>query len=85
MESSQKIQRPIYGLKLLLVTDGTKVRQFIITSLLSVAAKTNEEDQKHDMQTIQAKEIIFASATYYDKFLTEALLKSEPRCSSPKR
>ena len=73
--------------KLISVTDGIKVKQFNITTVLPIAAETNDADHKHDMETLQGKEpsTNLVTTTAYDNiYLTEVLLKSDPRYTSSK-
>lgn len=53
--------------------------------MLPIALETNHVDHKHDMKSLQPDEIKFATTiSYEDIFLTEVLLKTDPRYSSPK-
>lgn len=44
--------------KIISDTDGIKIKQFNITSVLPMPPKTNDLDTKHDMNKIEEKELI---------------------------
>ena len=66
--------------KIISVTDGTKVRQFNISSVLPVAPETNDADLKYDMQMIGKDE----AAYVYPIYVTEVLKKSDARYKNKK-
>lgn len=72
--------------KFISVTDGTKVRQFNINTVLPISAETNDADHKHDMESLLPVQKNCATTSSYNSiFLTEVLLKADPKYYSGKR
>ena len=64
--------------KIISVTDGRKVKQFNISSVLPIAPQSNDADLKHDMEMIDKQE----AANVYPTYVTEVIKKSDTRYKS---
>lgn len=71
--------------KRIYVTGPTKVRQFDLTSVLSITPKTKDAYHKFDIESLQPDDIKFITTTSYTAiYITKVLLKSDTNYSSSK-
>lgn len=68
--------------KIISVTDGTKVKQFNISSVLPITPDTNDNDLNQDITTITKLKVASNIADPEPKYLTEVVLKSYLRYTS---